>query len=509
MRHTITTTIINAPTGTPASEDGVMMMVIKGVAASTGTTALVLDTAYLGNKLADFTTGLGITADYDYINNLAVYQQISEFYAEAGDGAKLWLVVTGTATAFNTYVATDTFKNLVRGTANGDQTNRAKMLGLCYNPPTAQQSASDFPSDVLTVINTLQTTQTSLFAEGFSFSALVDAYNMSSTATPSTIQSVATKNAPSISVVITGSKPNGVASVGAALGRFARISTGHGFGAVEDGQVTISKAYLTNGTTVPVLGTTITQGTNLTAGHTYIVINGKVTYNGNDYSVGESFLVIAGTLGFTGTNTTVLDTVTTGAVVVGTTYQVLYGTVTYNGFTYAVGSRFTAVTGQTSFTGGVVFVYNSTDAAKLYPADVNALGDKQYMFLRTWFGQGGLYWNDGATADLATKPLSTQEFNRVANKLSANLLTFLTQLMGKNIPIDSKTNKAAQSFVSAKQEDFNRIYIEPMVNSGDISSGSLFLEGIKNGASSINWNYTLTINGTPITGSINGTVQFV
>ena len=137
------------------------------------------------------------------------------------------------------------------------------------------------------------------------------------------------------------------------------------------------------------------------------------------------------------------------------------------------------------------------------------------MFLRTWFNQSGLYWNDGATCDLATKPLSTQEFNRVANRLSSDLLGFITQLMGKNVPIDTKTNQVALSFTSAKQQEFATTYIDPLIipvspnTVGDISSGSLALSGIKNGANTVNWVYTLTINGTPITGSATGTIQFV
>ncbi len=515
MRHTITTTVINSPTGVPGSSDGVMMMVIKGVATTTGTTPLVLDTAYLGSKLTDFTTGLGITKDYDYTNSLSVYQQVSEFYDESGDGAYLWLVVTATATVYATYCASSTFKNLIRGTMLTDATKRAKMVGVAYNPPTTTQSATDFDTDALATLPVLQATQTALFPEGYSYSNLLDGRNMSSTATANTLQSMATKLAPSVSFVITGSKPNGVAAIGAALGRFARITIGHGFGEVDDGPISLSTAYLTNGVAVPILGATIAQGTSLTAGHSYMVILGPVTYNGNVYSFGDIFLVISGTLGFSGTGTTVVDLITTGTVVVGHTYMVLAGPITYNSLVYATGATFTAITSFTTFTGGVVFEYTSQDVTKILSTDINTLGDKQYMFNRTWFGQSGLFWNDGATCDLATKPLSTQEFNRVANALSADLLAFLTLLMGKNVPIDPKTNAVALSFTKAKEQDFQAEYIDPLTipvapaTVGDISSGSLALSGVKVSANTVNWLYTLTINGTPITGSATGTVQFV
>jgi hypothetical protein len=514
MRHTITTTIINTASGTAGSTDGVMMMVIKGVASTAGTKTLVLDTAYLGSSMDDFETGLGITSDYDYVNNVAVYQQVKEFYDQAGDGAYLWLVVTSTSTVYNTYVAGTTFQNLIRGTIASDPAMRVKMVGLGFAPPTVTQSTSDFPSEVLATITALQSAQEDLFVEGFSFSSIIDGYNMSSTATPTTLQSMAVKAAPSVSLCITGSKPNGISSIGAALGRFASISIGHGFGEVDDGAVEVTTAYLTNGVLTPIVGTVISQGTDLIATHTYMVVHGPAIYNGVSYSVGDTFTVITGTLGFTGTGSTVVDLITTGTVTVGHTYQVLFGPITYNNINYSAGDTFIAVTGQTTFTGGIVFELVGTDVTKLYAASINSLGDKQYMFLRTWFGQSGLFWNDGATCDLSTKPLSTQEFNRVANALSADLLTFITLLMGKNVPIDSSTNAVALSFTKAKEEDFQKDYIDPLTivkspnTVGDISSGSLSLTGTKSSANTVNWTYTLTINGTPITGSAVGTIQF-
>lgn len=508
MQHSITTTVVNTPTGTPGSTDGVMMLICQGVAATSGEIPLDLETAYLGSTLADFTDRLGVTKDYDYVNSVNVYKQVKEFYDEAGDGAYLWLVVTDD-TAYTTYVASTTFKNLVRGTIQSDPAMRAKMIGFTYPYPATTQSSTDFPSDVLSAIPVLQTTQEDLFAEGFQYSQILDGYRKSTTATSSTTQTMATKNAPSVSLCITSSKPDGIASVGAALGRFARITVGHGFGAVEDGAIAIQKAYLTNGARTDIHGTAINQGTNLTADHSYMVLKGPVTYNGTEYSFGETFTVITGTLGFTGTGTTVVDLTTTASVTAGHTYYVEAGPITYNSVDYATGELFTAVTGVTTFTGGVIFEAFATDVTSLYNSDLINYGAKQYMFLRYWFSQSGLFWNDGGTCNLATKPLSTQEFNRVANKASADVLAFLTLLMGKSIPIDVKTGKAALTFTTAKQQDFFDTYLNPLIVSQDISGGSLTLEGTRNGVNTINWTYTLTINGNPITGSVTGQVKFV
>ena len=505
--HTIKTIINNSPTGTPSPEDGVMMLVVHGVV---GASSLVLDTAYLGSSLASF-AALGITNDFDVVNGLTVYQQVSEFYAEAGDGAYLWLVVTAKAGAYATYVASTTFKNLIRGTIQADITKRAKMIGICYDPPTAQQSTADFPSDVTATLIALQATQVAMAADGFPFSAILDGYNMSSTATSNTIQTMATKACPSVSTCITGSTPNGVASVGAALGRLARISIGHGFGETDDGPISLTTTYLTNGVSLFINGAAISAGTALTATHSYMVLTGPVAYNGTIYSFGSPFYCSAGVTTFTGG--TVADLTSTGTVAINSPYLVVAGPITYNGAVYGTGQKFVTDGTHTTFTGGIVQLLNSTDVTKLFQDDYNNFGSKQYLFYCPYYQLSGLYWNDGATCDLAVNPLSTQEYNRVGNHFLSALLNFLALLKGKNVPIDNKTGLVEASFVKTQQQIFFDTYIKPALipvapnTVGDISDGSLVLIGTPNG-NQVNWTYTLTIIGTPLVGSANGTIVF-
>ena len=450
MNHPINIVVVNNSSGIPASKDGVMGMICKAVAIST---TFVLDTAYLISKLGDLST-LGITAALDVTNGTAIYQQVSEFYAQAGDGALLWLVGTAKSNAFATYVASSTFSGLIRGTAAADPANRIKMLGLCYDVPTATQSSTDFPTDVTATITALQTATTQLFNLGYQFSSIIDGYNMSTIVTPSTIGSMATQAAPSISVCITGTQPNGVSSVGLALGRFARISIGHGFGAVADGPVNTSTAYLTNGIALPASGT----------------------------------------------------------LTVGVVYTVYSGTVTYNAVLYLSGQSFTAITGHTSFTttdGGAVYTA-ATMVAKLSPSDVSSLGSKQYLFLRNWFNHSGFFWNDGATCDLVSNQLSTQEYNRVANAISADALSFFIEEMGKNLPLNPKTGNVDSIYLNAKQKQFYDQYIAPLTvssGSGDLSDGSLVVTGVNFNATKT-LNFVITIVPTPILGAVTGTIEF-
>jgi len=457
MKHPIKITVINDTNGQAQSSDGVMMMFIKGVAVAN---TLNLDQAYLLTKLAD-ATALGINAAYDVTNGTAVYQQISEFYAESGSGGLLWLVVTAISTnPYATYVAGNTFANLVRFTASADPANRAKMIGLCYEVPQATQSATDFPADVTATILALQTAQQNLFNQGFQFSAIVDGYMMSDTVTPANLGTRATDDAFAVSCCITGTKPNGVSAVGLALGHFSRIGIGHGFGAVEDGPRVTNTAYLTNGATIPA----------------------------------------------------------SGVLVVGKSYTVLGGNITYNSQVLPPGYTFVAITAHTTFTttaGGYV-VTGATPIKALSPGnatgtgDIDYLGDKQYMFLRTWFNHSGFYWNDGATCESSDKQLSTQEYNRVANALSADALSFFIDEMGKNLPLDKKTGAIDQGYLNAKQAQFYTQFIEQLTvqsGTGDLTDASLTLSG-PDFNNTKTMTFKLDIVPTPILGEVDGTVQF-
>lgn len=457
MRRTINISVINTPVGIPVSSDGVMMIVVKAVAVAN---TFVLENAYLLSKLADAAT-LGITPAYDTTNSLAVYQQISEFYEQAGDGALLWVVGIATTTTFTNYVATGTtFDTLVRFTAQKDFTQRCKMIGFCYDVPTTTQTGADFPADVTAAILAIQVAQKRLFNLGYQWSAIIDGYNMSTAVTPSTLGTRAQDSCPSVSCCITGTRGNGVSAVGLALGRFARISIGHGFGEVADGPVDTSTAFLTNSIFKTAGGSALVVGTT-------ILVAGAAT-----------------------------------------------DTVTYNTVVYTPGQQFVVVTGHTVFTatgtGYGIQINQYSQIQSEDPNDINVLGDKQYMFLRTWIEHNGFYWNDGATCDNPVDQLSSQEFNRVANALSADALAFFIGPMGSNLPLDTKTGNVSQGWLNANQQQFYDQYINPLSTnggSGDISDGELVVTG-PNFNSTRALQFTLTISPTPILGEVDGKVVF-
>ena len=239
-------TLINSSIGVAPSADGVCMLVAKGVAV---TDKFALGTLYLLTKQSDLDT-LGIDAAYDTANNVAIYQHVSEFFGQAGNGAKLWLVGVATNTVYATYLAGDTFKQLVRTTSIADPLNKAKVIGVAYDVPTAGQSSADFPSDVTASIPVLNTALGVLFNEGYEACGVIDGYNMSSTVSVSALSTRANDNAPKVALAITGTKNNRVSSVGLVLGKLARISVGTSIGKVADGALSFTgDAYLTNGIT--------------------------------------------------------------------------------------------------------------------------------------------------------------------------------------------------------------------------------------------------------------------
>lgn len=311
-------------------------------------------------------------------------------------------------------------------------------------------TGTDFPVDVTNTQTALQAAQLSLFNQGYQFSAIIDGYNMNWTATPSSLLTQATKNDYSISLCITGTNGNGVSAVGLALGRFARISIGHGVGAVADGPMVADNAFLTN-------GVSLQAGQSMAIGNTYTVYNGTVLYNSITYQTGQSFTAVSGYATFT-----------------------------------------TADSGY--------LVCNSSYIPSLTFTSINQLGQKQFFFLRTWANHTGFYWNDGATCTADTNQLSSQEYNRVVNALAADALAFFIDQMGANLPLQAN-GAVAQGYLNTQQALFYNTFITPLVNSGDISNASLVLTAPNFNATKTMY-FTLTIQPSVILGNVVGTIKF-
>lgn len=456
--HKIVITVITQAAGVVTDQTGIMGLVMQGVAVGG---QLVLDTPYSVNSLAGL-AAFGITPAYDLANNVAVYQQMSEFLIQAGDGAQLWFQVTATTNNYTNYLASINFSNFVKYTQQADVSAQAKIIGICYAPPVTVQSATDFPADVTGAQAAGQTVWANLFAQGYCFGLIIDGYNMKSSATASTLTTQATGTSYAVSLCITGTKGNGVSSVGLALAVYARLSIGNGIGTVALG---VTTSFLTNGLAL------YAGGTALTVANVYLVVGGTVLYNGVTYTTGQQLTCLVGFTTFT--------TPDTGYLVFNSTPLIGLGD---------------------ESNGGIVGMSNT---------DIDILGTKQFFFFGPVPGISGLFWNDGATCTATTTFFCMMEYMRVACYLAYNARAFLqAAARAAKLPVDPATGNLDATWIQTKQKTFTALYVDPITNasgSGDIAGATFTINGVGYGASG-QFTFAIVFVRNTINGPIVGTI---
>ncbi len=128
----------------PASADGVVCMVVNGSAV---TGKLELGTAYVVRSLEGL-AALGVTGEPDDANSY-LYQCVELFYAEAGKGAELWVMVVASATLPSAMLDpnNDNAKKLIRASKGRVRT----VVALTSATDTVAEDAA-LGSDVATAI---------------------------------------------------------------------------------------------------------------------------------------------------------------------------------------------------------------------------------------------------------------------------------------------------------------------------------------------------------------------
>lgn len=128
----------------PASADGVVGMVVNGSAV---TGKLELGTAYVVRSLEGL-AALGVTGEPDDANSY-LYQCVELFYAEAGKGAELWVMVVASATLPSAMLDpnNDNAKKLIRASKGRVRT----VVALTSATDTVAEDAA-LGSDVATAI---------------------------------------------------------------------------------------------------------------------------------------------------------------------------------------------------------------------------------------------------------------------------------------------------------------------------------------------------------------------
>ena len=192
--------------------------------------------------------------------------------------------------------------------------------------------------------------------------------------------------------------------------------------------------------------------------------------------------------------------------------------VVYNGVTYKYGDTFTVVTGFTTYTsttGGYV-IQSPTSVKSLSPSnasgtgDIDLLGAKQYLFIRTFAGSNvsGLYWNDGATCEDSSYTIVEAPQVRIANHFLDAARSFIIRKSINAQVITDAAGNVSPVWAAPLQAQFAKLYFDPLANgtgTGDINSGTIVITG-DNFKQTRTLDYTITINQNDTCWSVNNTI---
>lgn len=222
-----------------AMADGCLGFVALGATEVTGNDGFKLGKAYTLRKLSDL-EALGVTDQ----NNLNLYRNVKEFYAEAGDGAELWLMGFASSSTFASVLD----KDAAAGAKALLQASNGRVRGLvAFKTPAASPAPTikeGLDADVAAALPKAQglgewaadTLRAPIFI-------LVEGYAFSGNA--SELASLATMEYNRVGVVIgdtaSGSKN---ACMGVVAGRIASVPVQRKISRVKDGAVKPLAVYI-------------------------------------------------------------------------------------------------------------------------------------------------------------------------------------------------------------------------------------------------------------------------
>lgn len=239
----VSITLLNGQLGqTAQTQDGIAGLVMTGVAV---TDEIALGESKQIFSLAD-AEGLGLTAAYDTTNTTNVHKTIKDFYAQAGDGAELWIMIVAKTTLMATMCsnASTILKKLLN-----DAGGRIRIAGVVrvpdgsYSPTYADQ----LDPDVIAAAAAAQTLANE-FATAFKpVRVILDGRDFQGNTGTLLNLKLSTFNRVGV-VLFTNVSGSDNAAVGLVLGRLANIPVQRNIGRVKDGEIGIANAYLTGQT---------------------------------------------------------------------------------------------------------------------------------------------------------------------------------------------------------------------------------------------------------------------
>lgn len=237
----ITINLANGRLGRVAqTDDGIAGMILTGAAVDG---KLELNKVYQLSSTRDLAT-LGITAE----NNPLVYKDVTKFYAKAGDGAELYLLVVASATTLTQMAAVDASSPIHKliDFANG----RIRLVGLNRIPDEgyeANTAETGIDKDAVTAGEKMQAVAESYADQISPFRALIPGLLWDGTTENLFLPRESTWNRVGYLLaadeIIDGMAS---ASIGEALGMLSKIPVHYNLGRVKNGQAA-AFGYLTDG----------------------------------------------------------------------------------------------------------------------------------------------------------------------------------------------------------------------------------------------------------------------
>lgn len=302
----------------------------------------------------DEVVNLGITEEYDTTNNVGLYFNLNEFYAQTGSGTKMWVYLIDSTTypTLTTFFQSTEFVSAVRATRTPTFDNRPRMIGIVQKTNTVAPETG-LGADVTTAIPLIGSGLKSLFNESIRVCGVLDSGKIGPFAG---LASTTTFNQYALGLHISSTTPDKTASVGQVLGIMSANGLSDSIGVVNRGAV-----------------------------------------------APEGYLMDA----------------------------------------------------------------SNTKVSDLTVTDFEDLGDKQYIFHRTWIGVPGVVYNDGATMNDETKALSQLEFVRVGNSVCDVCESYFVQLIGTKPAVDIQTGNTTAAWKSSVVNALRADYLNPRINRGD------------------------------------------
>lgn len=184
---------------------------------------------------------LGITKE----NNPFAYKHLSDFYAEAGEGAELWFILVSDATTYAQMA--DTNETLLKKLIS-EAGGAIRVVGLLKKSPGTETIADGMDQDVKAGVIASQALADEFAKIYMPFAVLISGNSW--TGIVADLFDYKTGEYPRVNMLLANNDGAKEASIGLELGRVARIPTQRSIARVKDGSAIPLQAYFTSGAKV-------------------------------------------------------------------------------------------------------------------------------------------------------------------------------------------------------------------------------------------------------------------